>query len=179
MKKLSQLFITTFLISAFTFGGGYVIVPLFRKKFVEQLRWIKDEEMMDLIAIAQATPGAIAINASVAIGYRLFRIRGALTAVLATFLPPMCIIVAIYSVYDAFKTNDIVMWLLQGMQIGVCAVVIDVVIDLILSVKKENNWISWCMLTLSVVLTLLFNVHLIVVLFGLTLVGICLRYVKR
>lgn len=179
MKKLYQLFITTFVISAFTFGGGYVIVPLFRKKFVDQLRWIKDDEMMDLIAIAQATPGAIAINASIAIGYRLFRLKGALTAVIATFLPPMCIIMLIYSVYDTFKSNEFIIWLLQGMQVGVCAVVVDVVLDLILGVYRERQRLSWVLLGASICLTLVFNSHLMVVLFGLTLLGLLYRWIER
>ena len=66
-----KLFCSTFYLSAFTFGGGYVIIPLMRKKFVEQYHWIEEEEMLDLTAIAQSSPGAIAVNASILIGYRL------------------------------------------------------------------------------------------------------------
>ena len=66
-----KLFTSTFYLSAFTFGGGYVIIPLMRKKFVEQFHWIEEEEMLDLTAIAQSAPGAIAVNASILIGYRL------------------------------------------------------------------------------------------------------------
>ena len=70
-KDYLTLFTSTFTLSAFTFGGGFVIIPLMRKKFVEQLHWIDEEEMMDLTAIAQSSPGAIAVNASILVGYRV------------------------------------------------------------------------------------------------------------
>ncbi len=71
-----KLFLSTFYISSFTFGGGFVIIPLMRKKFVEEYKWMKDTQMLDLIAIAQSSPGAIAVNASIIIGYRLSGIMG-------------------------------------------------------------------------------------------------------
>lgn len=71
-----KLFSATFSLSAFTFGGGYIIIPLMRKKFVEQYHWIEEEEMMDLTAIAQSSPGAMAVNASILVGYRLAGIPG-------------------------------------------------------------------------------------------------------
>lgn len=80
------------MLSAFTFGGGYVIVPLMRKKFVEQYKWIEEEEMLDLVAISQSCPGAIAVNASVLIGYRVGGVAGALATVLGTSLPPLIIL---------------------------------------------------------------------------------------
>ena len=70
-KFYLKLFLSTFYLSAFTFGGGYVIVPLMRKKFVNEYGWIDENEMIDLIAIAQSAPGVIAINASLIIGYKL------------------------------------------------------------------------------------------------------------
>ena len=87
-----KLFCSTFYLSAFTFGGGYVIIPLMRKKFVEQLHWIDEEEMMDLTAIAQSSPGAIAVNASILVGYRVAGVPGALVTVLGTVLPPLIIL---------------------------------------------------------------------------------------
>ena len=85
---LSKLFISTLYLSAFTFGGGYVIITLMKKKFVDQYHWIDDEEMLDLIAIAQSSPGAIAVNGAIVVGYKLAGIPGVLLCVLATVLPP-------------------------------------------------------------------------------------------
>ena len=79
-----KLFTSTFYLSAFTFGGGYVIIPLMRKKFVEQFHWIEETEMLDLTAIAQSAPGPIAVNASSLIGYRLAGFAGAMVSTLGT-----------------------------------------------------------------------------------------------
>ena len=83
------LFTSTFKISACTFGGGFVIIPLLRKKFVDELHWIEEDEMLDLTAIAQSSPGAIAVNASIVIGYHVAGIPGALISILGTVLPPL------------------------------------------------------------------------------------------
>ena len=70
-NKYWQLFLSTFKLSACTFGGGFVIIPLMRERFVKELRWIEEEEMLDLTAIAQSSPGSIAINASILVGYHV------------------------------------------------------------------------------------------------------------
>ena len=91
MKKnniLVKLFISTLYLSAFTFGGGYVIVTLMKKKFVDQYHWIEEKEMLDLIAIAQSSPGAIAVNGAIVVGYKLAGMAGAVTAIAATIIPP-------------------------------------------------------------------------------------------
>ena len=91
-QRLWTLFSSMLYISAFTFGGGFVIVSLMQKKFVDQLHWIDEEEMMDLTAIAQSSPGAIAVNASILVGYRVAGVPGALVTVLGTVLPPLIIL---------------------------------------------------------------------------------------
>ena len=101
-KLFWTLFWSTFQLSAFTFGGGYVIVPLMRKRFVEGLGWIDENEMIDLIAIAQSSPGPIAVNASIIIGYRIAGISGALCTILGTVLPPLIILSLISLVIRPF-----------------------------------------------------------------------------
>ena len=118
-KFFWTLFVSTFTLSAFTFGGGYVIVPLMRKKFVETLKWIEEDEMMDLISIAQSAPGPIAVNSSIIIGYRLAGVPGALVTVFGTVLPPMVVLSVISQFYTAFRDNVIVSLVLKGMGIGV------------------------------------------------------------
>ena len=118
---LSKLFISTLYLSAFTFGGGYVIVTLMKKKFVDQYHWIDDEEMLDLIAIAQSSPGAIAVNGAIVVGYKLAGIPGVLLCVLATVLPPFVIISILSVFYAAFQSNVWIRLLLEGMQSGVAA----------------------------------------------------------
>lgn len=77
-KVLWKIFISTLYLSAFTFGGGYVIVSLMKKKFVDELHWVEEKEMLDLVAIAQSSPGAIAINGAIVVGYKLAGITGVL-----------------------------------------------------------------------------------------------------
>ena len=88
-KKYWTLFLSVMQLSAFTFGGGFVIIPLMRKKFVEKLHWLDEQEMLDLTAIAQSSPGAIAVNASILVGYRVAGVPGALLTVAGTILPPL------------------------------------------------------------------------------------------
>lgn len=129
-RMLWQLFKATFLLSAFTFGGGFVIVSLMKKKFVEDLQWLEEEEMLDITAIAQSSPGPIPINASVILGYRMYGVIGSLVAILGTALPPMIIISVISVFYTQFRSNRIIAIALQVMRAGVAAVIFDVVINL-------------------------------------------------
>ena len=129
-RMLWQLFKATFLLSAFTFGGGFVIVSLMKKKFVEELQWLEEEEMLDITAIAQSSPGPIPINASVILGYRMYGVVGSLVAILGTSLPPMIIISVISIFYAQFRSNRIIAIALQVMRAGVAAVIFDVVINL-------------------------------------------------
>ena len=87
-KILAKLFFSTLYLSAFTFGGGYVIVTLMKQKFVDELHWIQEDEMLDLIAIAQSAPGAIAVNGAIVVGFKLAGVLGAVTAIIATIIPP-------------------------------------------------------------------------------------------
>lgn len=130
-KKLLTLFLATLKISAFTFGGGFVIIPLLRRKFVEDLKWIDEEEMLDLTAIAQSSPGAVAVNASILVGYRAAGLTGAVVSVLGTVIPPLFIISVISLFYQAFRDNKYVNIVMAGMLCGVAAVILDVVISMI------------------------------------------------
>ena len=136
---LWQLFKATFLLSAFTFGGGFVIVSLMKKKFVEELGWLEEDEMLDITAIAQSSPGPIPINASVILGYRMCGLPGTPVAILGTALPPMIIISVISMFYVQFRSNPIIALALQVMRAGVAAVIFDVVINLAKNVIKTRR----------------------------------------
>lgn len=129
-KMLWQLFCSTFMLSACTFGGGFVIVSLMKKEFVEKLDWLEEDEMLDVTAIAQSSPGPIPVNASVILGYRMGGILGSFVAVLGTILPPMFIISIIAVFYEQFRANVYIATALQVMRAGVAAVIFDVVLNL-------------------------------------------------
>ena len=129
-------------LSAFTFGGGYVIVTLMKDKFVDKYHWIEENEMLDLIAIAQSAPGAIAVNGAIVVGYKLAGLAGVLTAIFGTVLPPFLIISAISVFYQMFRDNFIISELLDGMQAGVGAVIASVVWDMAAGITKKKEWTS-------------------------------------
>jgi chromate transporter len=127
---LWKLFWSTIYISAFTFGGGFVIITFMKRKFVDELHWIDEQEMLDLAALAQSSPGAIAVNAAILVGWRVAGFAGMLVAVVGTILPPMLILLVISYFYAAFASNLYVSLVLKGMQAGVAAVILNVVCDL-------------------------------------------------
>lgn len=131
-----KLFKSTFLISAFTIGGGFVIIPLLKAKYVDEYGWINDKETLDLVAVAQSMPGVVAVNAAIILGYRMGGIPGTLTALLATVLPPLVTLSLIASCYTMVVDNFYVKALLKGMQCGATALIVDVAVDL---VKKQGK----------------------------------------
>ena len=171
LKFFWTLFISTFTLSAFTFGGGYVIVPLMRKKFVETLGWIDEEEMPDLIAIAQSAPGPIAVNSSIIIGYRLAGIPGALVTTFGTVLPPMVILSAISQFYTAFRDNVVVSLVLKGMGIGVAAVIVDVVYTMAKGVVKTKDALWIIVMCVALVVALFTSVNVVFVILACGVIG--------
>ena len=134
----SRLFFSTFIISAFTVGGGFVLIPLMKAKYVDEYGWMKENESLDLVSIAQSAPGAVAVNASIIMGYRLGGILGTFTALLATVLPPLITLTVVSYCYDAFATNPYVRMFLKGMQCGVTAILLDVVLGLLMKQIKKK-----------------------------------------
>ena len=166
-EKFGQLFTSTFQISACTFGGGFVIIPLMRKKFVEELGWIEEQEMLDLTAIAQSSPGAIAVNASILVGYRIAGIPGALVTVLGTVLPPLLIISVLSFFYQQFRDHALVNMAMTGMLAGVGAVLCDVVIKLAHGVLNEKRFLPVLLLFASFLAVHVLKVNiLLIILFG-------------
>lgn len=179
MKKQKlywQLFFSTFYLSAFTFGGGFVIVPLMRKKFVKDLQWIEEKEMMDLTAIAQSSPGAIAVNASIIIGYRIAGFLGALIATLGTVLPPLLIISVISIFYTQFRDNELIQALLKGMQAGVAAIIVDVVFTLSFNIIKTKRISSIIIMILAFISSYFLNINVIYIILLSGLIGVISLY---
>lgn len=162
-NKYLTLFLSTFQLSAFTFGGGFVIIPLMRKKFVEQLHWIEEQEMLDLTAIAQSSPGAIAVNASILVGYHVAGVAGALLTVCGTVLPPLIIISIISLFYAAFRDNIFVSMAMNGMLAGVAAVICDVVFTMGGSIVRFKRALPILVLALSFVAVQFFDANIILV----------------
>ena len=170
-KKYIKLFLSTFKISACTFGGGFVIIPLLRRKFVEELGWIDEQEMMDLTAIAQSSPGAIAVNASILVGYRVAGIPGAMLTVLGTVLPPLIIISVISLFYTAFRDNAIVNAAMAGMLCGVAAVILDVVINMVKGIFKQKRILPVLVMAGAFAAVRFFSVNIIIIILVCGVIG--------
>ena len=172
---LPRLFGTILLLSASTFGGGFVIVSLLKKKVVEELKWLKEEEMLDLTAIAQSAPGSIQVNASSLLGYRLAGAVGAVVAIVAAILPPLILLSLIACFYDFFRSIPMLSRMLLVMRAGVAAVVVDVVINLAKKILAQRQPLYSLLMILIFVLGYFFKVSsiwLILICLGIGLIRI-------
>lgn len=160
-KKLWKLFTSTLFLSAFTFGGGYVIVTLMKKKFVDEYHWIDEEEMLDLVAIAQSSPGAMAVNGAIVVGYKIAGMIGVIISVIATILPPFISITIISYFYSIFQSNQIVKLLLEGMQVGVGAVIAAVVYDMAKDMIKTKEIVLISGMLISFIVGYFFKINVI------------------
>ena len=170
-NKFLTLFLATFQLSACTFGGGYVIVPLMRRKFAEDLKWISEEEMLDLVAISQSSPGPIAVNASILIGYRVAGVPGALLTVLGTVTPPLIIISIISLFYQAFRDNAVVSLIMKGMQAGVAAVICDVVLSMGAGVVKGKKVLPCLIMAGAFIAAYFLDVSVILIILACGVIG--------
>lgn len=175
MKNKNQiylkLFTSTFYLSTFTFGGGFVIIPLMKKKFVDDLKWIEEEEMLNLTAIAQSSPGAVAVNASILLGYQVAGITGALVSILGTVLPPLIILSIISTFYAAFRDNIVVNAVLKAMQAGVAAVICDVVLTMGGSISKSKDIVSILVMVLAFIATYVFKINVMYIILVCGIIG--------
>ena len=169
-SKLWTLFKSMFVLSACTFGGGFVIVSLMKKRYVEELKWLDEDEMLDVTAITQSCPGPLPVNASVIIGYRMAGVVGSLTAILGTIIPPMVIISIISLFYNQFRTNPYIATALQVMRAGVAAVIFDVVINLAGHVLKTKRILYIAMMVIAFVATYFLDISAM----GVIIVCLCI-----
>ena len=171
-KVLQKIFLSTLYLSAFTFGGGYVIVTLMKKKFVDEYGWIREDEMLDLIAIAQSAPGAIAVNGAIVVGYKLAGMAGAVTAIIATVIPPFVIISLISVCYELFRDNFIVSQILEGMQAGVAAVIAAVVWEMGAGIVRGKDPASLTIMAGAFAAACIFQVNVVWIVIVCALLGV-------
>lgn len=172
VAKLRKLFFSTLYISAFTFGGGFVIVTFMKRVFVDQLHWIDEQEMLDMTALAQSSPGAIAVNAAILVGWHVDGLLGMAVAVLGTIIPPMLILSIISFFYAAFASNPYVALVLKGMQAGVAAVILDVVWGLGSNVVKTRSALYIAMMIAAFVANVVFDVNVVLIILAAAAFGV-------
>jgi chromate transporter len=170
-KEYWQLFRIMFTLSTFTFGGGYVIVSLMKKEFVDHLHWIDDDEMLNLVAIAQSSPGAVAVNGSMLVGYKVGGIRGAIVSILGTILPPFIILSIISQFYAQFRANRYVGAFLLGMQPAIAAIIAEVTLNLGWNIIKKKEVLFIIVMVLAFIANYFAKVNIILLILVCAIIG--------
>ncbi|ATD53983.1 chromate transporter [Clostridium chauvoei] len=170
MQKVIEMFISFFKIGAFTFGGGYAMIPLIEAEVVNKKAWLSKEEFMDILVVAQSFPGALAVNCSIFLGYKIGGFLGALMALLAVVLPSFMIILVIASFFMQFRNNYYVNAAFKGITAAVPMLVLIGAISLSKGLEKNKRTI----ITIIVALVALevFNLHPIIVILASAIYGI-------
>lgn len=152
-RELLSLLLTMLKIGLFTFGGGYAMIALLENEFVTRRKWIEHEEFLNMAAIAESTPGPIAINAATYIGYKQSGILGASLATLAICLPSFCIIFAISLFFDAFLSLTYVQYAFYGIRVCVIYLILSAGIKLLCKIEKKPLTIALIIITVLGMLT--------------------------
>ena len=181
-KTLPTLFFTMLKIGLFTFGGGYAMIALLENEFVTKREWLEQEEFLDVAAIAESTPGPIAINSATYIGYKQAGLLGSLVATLGMTLPSFCIIYAISLFFDAFLSLTVVACAFRGIQIAVLYLILSAGLRMLKKMKKTPFACAVLLLTLIGMVTLtLFSVKLSTIVYILAsgAAGVTLWLIQR
>ena len=169
-KTLWQVFATFFKIGAFTFGGGYAMIPLIQRETVDNHKWVTEDDILEIIAIAESTPGPIAINSATFVGYRTCGVLGSAAATLGVVLPSFAIIFAISFVLRQFQELKAVQYAFNGIRAGVMALLCKALWGMYK--KNKKNWASYTVMAGSFLLTAIVDVSVLPVLAGCAVFGL-------
>ena len=144
--SLKELFLVFMKIGAFTIGGGYAMIPLIKNE-LDKRKWIGEDELPDIIALAQSAPGILAVNVSIFAGYKIKGLKGSITATLGSILPSFLIILAIAMAFTNFKDNPTVISIFKGIRPVVVALIASPMISM--ARKSDKTWWAWCITGVS------------------------------
>lgn len=169
-NKDLDLFMTFANIGAFTFGGGYAMIPLLQKEVVEKKKWIDANEMLDITAISQSTPGPLAINCATFVGYKIGGVWGSVLATLGVVVPSFFIIIGVSVIFNMFKDNIIVNNVFAGVKAGVIVLILEAALKLGKPIKKD--YFNMILLFASLLITAFTSINVIYVLITCALLGV-------
>lgn len=169
-QNLLQVFFTFLKIGAFTFGGGYAMIPLIQRETVEKKKWITDGDVLEITAIAESTPGPIAVNAATFVGYRVAGFFGALFATLGAVLPSFIIIFAISFALREFQELKAVQYAFSGIRAGVLALIIKALWTMYRQAPKGA--LAYVMMAAAFILTAFFDINVLLVIIGCAAAGL-------
>lgn len=137
VKSLRTLFFTFFKIGLFTFGGGYAMIALLEEEFIQRRKWLDKDEFLDMTAIAESTPGPVAINSATYLGYKLAKVPGAATATVAVCLPSFLIIYAISLFFEQFTQLTVIANAFKGIQVCVIYLIFSAGVRMLIALDKS------------------------------------------
>ena len=176
-QRILRLFYIFFKIGAFTFGGGYAMIPLISKEVVENENWITDDDILEIVAIAESTPGPIAINSATFVGYRVAGFWGAFFATLGVVLPSFIIILLISAILNEFKENRFVQYAFNGIRVGVLALIVKALWTMYQ--KAPKNWVSYIVMAGAFITTAFLDISILWVLLGCALFGLVTSFIAE
>lgn len=165
-----SLFSTFFKIGAFTFGGGYAMIPLIQREVAEGKGWVTDEDILDIVAIAESTPGPIAINTATFVGYKVCGFSGAFWATLGVVLPSFFCILAISYVLRQFESIRAIQYAFNGVRAGVLALIVKALFGMYKQCPKGA--VSYVLMAAAFVTVAFFNVNVLLVIAGCAVAGL-------
>lgn len=170
MSRYIRLFLTFFKIGAFTFGGGYAMIPLIQREVVENKKWISDEDILEMVAIAESTPGPIAVNMATFVGYKIGGFVGAMAATLGVVVPSFFIILLVSVAMDVFSSSKIIQDAFRGVRVGVLALIIKVLWSMLS--KCDKSIVVFLVIIITFVLVAFFGANVFVVLLACAIFGL-------
>lgn len=176
MKKKLSIFWVFFKIGSFTFGGGFAMLPLIERDIVDKKKWISQEEMVDILAISQSFPGAVAINSAIFIGKKVGGYSGALLALLGAVLPSFLIIILVARMFFYFKDISVVRAAFTGISSAVVALLIVVAVRIAKSSIKDK--ISYFIAVGALVLLILTDIHPAYIIMLGIVTGLLIYFIK-
>lgn len=169
-NSLLRIFFTTAKLGALTFGGGYAMVPLFEDEFVRRYGWITKDDMLNMVALSQSVPGAIAVNCSILVGYKLRGLRGALVALAGIVLPSLVVLTVVTHLYEAVRDNVYVAGALRGIRAAVVALLVSAFVSFMKPFYKD--WLALAAFAAAFLLTLILDISSIYVIIGAIAFGL-------
>ena len=176
-KKIWLLFVTFFKIGAFTFGGGYAMIPLIQREVCENYKWLSDSDILDIIAIAESTPGPIAINSATFVGFKVAGFWGSAFATFGVVLPSFVIIALLSKVISAFESLQAVKYAFMGIRAGVLALIVKALYTMYKQCPK--NLISYLIAGAAFIAVAIFDVIVLIVIIGCAVVGLVTSLIRK
>lgn len=183
-RKLISIFLTFLKIGAFTFGGGYAMIALLENEFVSKKKWLDQESFLDMVAIAESTPGPVAINSATYIGYKCAGVLGSILATLAVCIPSFVIIYIISLFFDKFLSLTYVTYAFKGIQVCVVYLIASAGLKMVKSVQRPSSIaiivvVTICMVTCSILSVSFSSIYYILICAVIGLVGYCIKHTKE